>query len=1321
MSTPALFSVHATSFQELADAAERLLAGAAPAAPALASPTLGAPSLGGATLAVRAADPAELRAQLERAVELLRRGAAPERGAGIHFTPTPCGAAGLACLFPGQGSQRVGMSRALEEALPGFAAALERGDALARAELGRSLARDFLRATPPDPALQAELTRTEHAQPAVGLVDLAAAEALVELGVAPGLVAGHSYGELVALQRGGAYDPAELFALSRERGRLLGGAAERVPGRMLALRAAPARAAELARDLPGVAVPANLNAPDQTVVSGELAAIEALAARCEAEGVSARPVPTTCAFHSPLMQPVADEWRAFLAGRALRAPRAEQVVSSLDARPYPPDPEAVRAALAEQVTGPVRWVETVLALWERGARLFLETGPGQVLTGLTRKILRGRPHLALALDPPPGVAPRAHLLEVWGWLLAHGVLADAGPFSASFARPAPARSAAAGGALPRPALPPPPDAGDATTAGFLASGRAALEAFFEQQERLLARHAATLSPPARAAHIHELLTTGEALVRELLSVQEAALARLGGASPALGGGPLGASAAPGEVPAGALVAEDEEGVATWLRGELCRITGFPPEAVTRESQFEADLGLDSITLIEVWVALQERFPAVAGDEEQLRKLRTVGALIDFAQGQAPRAETGPAALAPGPARTPGALGAHAAAGARADAGAGAGGDAAAGARGDAAAGARGDAVAEAPRAHHAAAPRVSVARSGGAGGSDSPEGGRAQARPAGGLARPQASEHERLLAALRERLSADFGLEAAELRDDADLEEDLGVDAFSRQVLLQRALADAPRYRLAGRALLEASTLGELRELLARLDPAVAPAGPDPLRRFRPREVPTPPGAPEEVAASATLVAGPAELLSGTAPPQALALTVADGRWELAGGEAARVDLSDVAGLAGVLRQRLGPGAIDLVFLAAGPAPSVAEALERGAVALFLLAKALRAAGLAPARLTVLGDDGSPGWAAARGVARALAREWPEVACRSLWLAGGATPARLAEAVALAPRLPREHDLRLGASGEVTRRELLETGPLPEGWPLAPGEAVLVVGAGGGIGSAVALALAARGARVACLGRTEWPASSPYPEVAAEDDAELKRRIYADLRASGAPAHPAAIQARFRIARRQRALLALAAGVEAAGGTFSYAAADGRDPGAVRAAVEALRAEGPIRGLVFAAGVTQDELLGQKSAETFRRVLNTKAIACAALREALRDEPLRFALLLSSLAAHAGTAGQTDYAAANEATNAIAAAWAREVDYPVRALLFSVWGDAGLASSALLRQMERRGLAAIATEEGVAAILAEAGAAGEGPWALYAPQSTLRFALEGGA
>jgi malonyl CoA-acyl carrier protein transacylase/NAD(P)-dependent dehydrogenase (short-subunit alcohol dehydrogenase family)/acyl carrier protein len=513
----------------------------------------------------------------------------------MHLALEPCGAAGLAWLFPGQGSQRVGMLSDLRGVLPGFEEALRARDAEARELIGRSLCEQFLDAEP-DPALEAELKLTHNAQLSVGLVSFALAEALAGLGITPHFVAGHSYGELPALASGEAYSFAELIRLSAERGRLLGRAAAKIPGSMLAVARDPKWVTEQLEGLPGPLVLANLNGPRQVVASGTVAAIKALEERCREARVATTRLKTACAFHSPLMAPVRTEWERFLDEREFAAPRG--VFSGVCAGPLA-DAAAVRANLAEQIVAPVRWIETVEALYAAGARVFLEVGPARVLSGLTRRILGQRPHHVLPLESRrPKGTPRLRLLDLLARLASQGLPLAWERFSRSYETQ----------------LNEAPPLDLART--YFASARGAVETFFAQQERAL-QSLGPASPGDTQAVLAQMLETNRAVLQELLETQSAGLAYFGGQAPEL-------PSAPGGLQPTAPAAGGD--VADLLRDEICKLTGFPPEVVLPTSEFEGDLGLSSINLAELWAAFLPRFPALEGNEGELFGLRTVGEL-----------------------------------------------------------------------------------------------------------------------------------------------------------------------------------------------------------------------------------------------------------------------------------------------------------------------------------------------------------------------------------------------------------------------------------------------------------------------------------------------------------------------------------------------------------------------------------------------------------------------------------------------------------------------------------------------------------------------
>lgn len=287
----------------------------------------------------------------------------------------------LAFVFPGQGSQKVGMGRALAEALPESARAFTEADAA----LGVPLSRLCFEG-PED-----ELTLTANTQPAILTASIAAFRALDARGLRPDWVAGHSLGEWSALVAAGALDLAEAVVAVRKRGQYMQEAVPVGEGAMAAILMLDLAAVEEAcREAAAgqVVVPANINSPGQVVIAGHAAAVERAAERCKARGARrAVRLPVSAPFHTPLMKPAQDRLAGDLAGLSFRAPSVP-LVNNVDARPAR-TAEECRDGLLRQVSAPVRWQQCVEELVRQGVDTFVEVGPGQVLAGLVKKIATG--------------------------------------------------------------------------------------------------------------------------------------------------------------------------------------------------------------------------------------------------------------------------------------------------------------------------------------------------------------------------------------------------------------------------------------------------------------------------------------------------------------------------------------------------------------------------------------------------------------------------------------------------------------------------------------------------------------------------------------------------------------------------------------------------------------------------------------------------------------------------------------------------------------------------------------------------------------------
>jgi [acyl-carrier-protein] S-malonyltransferase len=290
--------------------------------------------------------------------------------------------ASVAFLYPGQGSQAVGMGKELHAR---FAAARE---VFAQADdvLATPLTRLCFEG-PPE-----QLTLTENAQPALVTVGYALTVVLdTELGLRPAWAAGHSLGEFSALVAAGALAFADALRVVRERGRAMQRAVPAGVGSMAALvgldlATVESICKETAAD--EVVSPANLNGAGQIVISGHRRAVERAVELAKGRGAKrAVPLTVSAPFHCPLMQPAADHLQAVLADVAVGSFRCP-VITNVEARPNT-DPARVKELLVRQVVSPVRWAECVETLAAEGCTAALEVGPGKVLTGLARRIAPG--------------------------------------------------------------------------------------------------------------------------------------------------------------------------------------------------------------------------------------------------------------------------------------------------------------------------------------------------------------------------------------------------------------------------------------------------------------------------------------------------------------------------------------------------------------------------------------------------------------------------------------------------------------------------------------------------------------------------------------------------------------------------------------------------------------------------------------------------------------------------------------------------------------------------------------------------------------------
>ncbi len=319
-----------------------------------------------------------------------------------------------AFLFPGQGSQYIGMGQELACMFPQALDAIEAGneayeyffDLFQHSEGAIRLSDSIFPIASEDSEerrIQKDILQsTGIAQPAIGSLSLGMMKMLEYFGITPDAACGHSFGELTALAAAGSFSSQDFLRLSAARGYFMEKAGkEKTPGLMIAVKANIEDIDSMIKIESCPVVIANFNSPFQTVLSGSLDAISKAEALCRQRGFSSVRLPVAAAFHSPLVEGASEPFESFLETVEFKAPGIP-VISNVTGKPYPDDPRAMKQLLGKQMTHPVQFISAIDNLYEMGVRSFIEVGPRAVLTGLTRSILKSRKALTAAMDSSLG-------------------------------------------------------------------------------------------------------------------------------------------------------------------------------------------------------------------------------------------------------------------------------------------------------------------------------------------------------------------------------------------------------------------------------------------------------------------------------------------------------------------------------------------------------------------------------------------------------------------------------------------------------------------------------------------------------------------------------------------------------------------------------------------------------------------------------------------------------------------------------------------------------------------------------------------------------
>jgi acyl transferase domain-containing protein/acyl carrier protein/NADP-dependent 3-hydroxy acid dehydrogenase YdfG len=1204
---------------------------------------------------------------------------------GIHYASGPRpGKLGL--LFPGQGSQYVGMQRELACRFPALQAVLaEANDVFAElAGPSRGRLSDYIY---PIPAFD-EATRwrqdealrdTEIAQPALGAVSLGLLAVLSEFGIRPEVVAGHSYGELTALCASRRFAPAALYRLSMLRGRLMAEAQE-VEGGMLAVGAPLSQVEAALKEAAVDLVIANRNSPTQVVLSGRVAELERASEVFARRNIRGKRLPVSAAFHSPLVASASRRFRPILQDVEFAAPEIP-VFANTHAEEYPSDPDEARSLLAGQLAHPVEFVRQIENMYDSGVRLFLEVGPGNVLTGLVNSILAGRDHRAMAVDGSFG--KRSGMLDL---ALVLGQLAVAGypvklsgwdpvQLSDSAETPSDTRRMTipiCGANYVKPRTPRPPRArkeeGVGGGDGGLRDKDEGLEVRGQRLEirdreseikddglgvrdqgRALGTQSAGALPALRV--LQQMFEQTAQLHRQFLEGQEAALQMLqslSGQAPAalreptpLDDRPVPAAVQHRAVPVPATPTQTDgverpdvdNRLAELVLAVVADKTGYPAEMLKPEMSLDHDLGIDSIKRVEILSALQERRPDLpAVQPEQLGTLHRLSDVIALLGDVAPH-------------------------GAAVD-------------------------------ASHVRENRVPTENR----------------KPS----HRDFQSSDELAAIVLAVVAEKTGYPAEMLKPEMSLDHDLGIDSIKRVEILSALQERRPDLPVVQPEQL--GTLHRLSDVIALLGESTVSAPSGDQRHLRSSSLSLHVSAE---ASSVSLFVGVPVAAPFVNP--GLPLSIPAGATILVVGDGAQLSLR-IAERLTHLGYRGGVASWDdptghplphdlagLILVA--PEGGISdEQLWRGLEWVQKCGPALRrnAAGQATVLATVSRLDGQFGFGTSKrlvdplsgaltGLAKTVRREWPEVSARGIDVASTAV-----DVSELVDRLLCDGPVEFGwtETGWVQIEETEGVTSEESSSPIAPGELLVVTGGARGVTAAAAIAVArAWRPRLVLCGRTPYDDVEPDWLGSCRTPAEIKQAVARHV-PSGTSLRDIDQQARHVLANREiRATLETIRGF---GVDVDYLPLDIRDASAVRRGIADLSTKyGPIRGVIHGAGVLEDRKIEDKTREQFEHVYATKVIGLRNVLGALDGDQLRFLALFSSYTGRYGRVGQVDYAMANEALNKFAQEFQRtHPSCRVRAFNWGPW-DGGMVTDSLKPLFAKEGVGLIPLDAGARLLVRE--------------------------
>ncbi|MBU3951774.1 MAG: SDR family NAD(P)-dependent oxidoreductase, partial [Proteobacteria bacterium] len=1246
----------------------------------------------------------------------------------------------LGFLFPGQGSQYTHMGKTLSSVFPEAMAAMSLAQTCFQEENKEGAFKSLnTYIFPPPDHLQEnkkseeDLRLTHIAQPALGAVCLGMTDILSRFKVAPAMTCGHSFGEVSALYAAGWIKGKTFMQLAAARGKYMA-AAKNVntdSGSMLAVQAPLKDICSLIADETLDLVLANKNSPTQGVLSGQTPEIDRAQTLCKQKKMRAIKLPVAAAFHSRLVEEAAAPFKAYVDNQLL-SPTQIQVMSNTTGSFYPEDQAGIKDILGNQLMHPVNFIDNIEQMHKNGVSTFVEIGPKSVLTGLAKSILKEKNITAISLDASAGKKSGLEdLALVLCKLSANGFFVDLTQWEEKVEPPrAKKMRVLLSGANPKPPkkqeplypTPPlpanePPKAEQTRpeTKQPVLEGSDMRSAFHENQT--------TTPPSSEAMHLihkgleamqqlqsqtaraHEkFLETQTQASKTLASMMEQTRSFIGNLptaperyapEPPVSAAVSQVSIVPNPIPPRAEaksihVLEKKEPAAQGIRVEdapdnqtqaalpadnpgihrpavsavslpvrqilfeiVARLTGFPVEMLEPQMDIESDLGIDSIKKVEIISELERQIPN--GNALTTDHMGSVKTLEDICCAIEP--ETTPPETTP-PETTP---------------------------------------LAETSTPRDAA--------------SSSPD------------------TTGKIFTVLVDTISELTGFPVEMLEPNMNLESDLGVDSIKRVEILSRLeqeLADINTISSDDMAGLK--TIQDIVQFLTPDRPAgltktdkkktSANAGAEKLNPFGAKSAQTEVERQEIILKAfptnqirfyngAKIEVSSRKRVYLTRDKAKIAARFKQ-EFETLGIPATLIDigpdkipdLPDAAGIVIIPDSFAHPDSktakafLKSAFCLAqknGP-HLISSGAEKGA---FLATVSFMGGGFA---FNTPSFSASPVYGGLAGLAKTAALEWKNVVCRALDMPDSV--ARCIENSEAAVSLMMTHGaVEMGLDGDNCNIPTLEKKAITEGSvDLCSGDVVVITGGAKGVTAECAVALArACSPKIILVGRSPESFKEPAWIQDIIEPGDMKKQILAhgfpDLKPK-----PADIERHYQAFLSNREIQTNMDRIRACGSQVRYFSADIRNPGEIEQIFSQVRREFTgISAIIHGAGVLEDKLICDKRLDQFDRVFSTKVEGLDALVNASKQDPIKYFVLFSSIAARTGNPGQCDYAMANEVLNKTAQKLALEnSDCRFLSINWGPWAG-GMVDDGLKREFSKKGIDLIPLDQGALQLLREMG------------------------